>query len=332
MPLDKAQLLRHIFIEKKIREGMQCGRLANCSALAQEYEVSSKTILRDIDFLKNQQDAPIEYDASRHGYYFTEENYSLPTISLNESDLFAICIAEKALVHYENTPLYQKLAKVFRKIEAVLPDKVTVEPGWVDEHISVVGEFQTKINPDVWETVSNGLRLNRTVIILYQKLGAAKAVVRNVDPYHALRCQGEWYVVGHCHLRDSLRTFAVSRIRHAQLLDSDFAIPKDFNPADLTAGRFGLFGGGKKQEVRIFFDAAHAPYVREREWSRDQRLSEMKEGGLELMFTASDLNEVSRWILSWGGGVKALAPQELTRLVRHELAAALESYNAEGSG
>ncbi len=326
MPEVKTQILRHIFIDKKIRQGMQSGRLANCSNMAREYEVSTKTILRDIDFLKHQKDAPIEYDPKRHGYYYSEENFSLPAISLKESDLFAICIAEKTLSQYENTPVHQKLAKVFRKIEGFLPEKVTVEPSWVDERVSVVGEFQTQINPEVWETVSTGLRKNQTVIILYRKIDSTKPVVRNLDPYHAVRYQGEWYVIGHCHLRNSLRTFAVSRIQHAQLLQESFSIPEDFDAESFSAHRFGLFGDGRKQQVRIFFNEKHAPYVRERKWHQDQSLNELNGGGVELEFNASDMGEVARWILSWGSGVKALAPAELNKRIKQELSKALTGY------
>ena len=64
---DKTQLLRLVFIDKKIREGMRFGNYANCSSMADEYEVSTKSIMRDIDYLKNQCDAPIEYDPSKKG-------------------------------------------------------------------------------------------------------------------------------------------------------------------------------------------------------------------------------------------------------------------------
>ena len=96
MRKNKVQLLRLVFIDQKIREGMQTGKLANCSGMSREYEVSPKTIMRDIDYLKYQRDAPIEYDSSRKGYFYTEENFSLPALTLNESDLFAICIAQNA--------------------------------------------------------------------------------------------------------------------------------------------------------------------------------------------------------------------------------------------
>jgi predicted DNA-binding transcriptional regulator YafY len=45
-----------------------------------------------------------------------------------------------------------------------------------------------------------------------------------------------------------------------------------------------------------------------------------------LSFTADHLYEVKRWILSWGGGVKVLAPEELVASVREELASALREY------
>ena len=56
-----------------------------------------KTIQRDLDYMRYQLDAPIEYSAKHRGYYYTEPNYQLPAISVKESDLFAIYLAEKLL-------------------------------------------------------------------------------------------------------------------------------------------------------------------------------------------------------------------------------------------
>ncbi len=90
----KPQYRRLIFIDQKIRQGMQVGRLPNCSSLAEEWEVSRKTIQRDLEYLRDELNAPLEYDAIQHGYYYTEENFRLPAIRIRQSDLFAICIAE----------------------------------------------------------------------------------------------------------------------------------------------------------------------------------------------------------------------------------------------
>ncbi len=331
MPQDKSQLLRHIFIDRRIREGMSVGRLANCATLAREYEVSSKTILRDIDFLKNQRDAPIDYDGARHGYFYTEESYALPAITLNESDLFAICIAEKALAHYENTPIHGQLAQVFRKIESSLPDKISVQPAWVDTRLSVTQEPHTSIAPAIWDTVAEALARNRGLIILYQRPGAEKGVVRNVDPFHVVRHRGEWYLLAYCHLRDAQRTFALSRIRRAQMQERTFVMPKNFDAEKLLENRFGIFGGDQEFRVRLRFDPPTAPYAAERRWHARQVLTPLADGGAELAFPASDLREVMRWVLSWGAGAWVMEPLELREMVRQELAWAVQAYGVAGS-
>ena len=326
MAKDKTQLLRLLFIDRKIREGMRSGIKANCTSMAAEYEVSAKSILRDIDYLRSQRDAPIAYDAKARGYYYTEENYALPALSLNESDLFAICIAEKALRMHEDTPIYRKLQKVFRKIEASLPEKVSIHPAWVESKLSVIPEQQTRLAPEVWEVVSAGLSKNQTVAISYRKPGGRKSTARRVDPCHLARYQGEWYLVGYCHLRGGIVTFAMSRIETALLLEQRFAVPEGFDPARYAGSQFGIFSGEREVLVKICFSKVHAPYVLEREWHPRQTLARKKDGSVVLGFPAHHLYEAKRWVLSWGSGVKALAPKELADSVQKELAAALADY------
>ena len=329
MGRDKTQLLRLLFVDRKIREGMASGQLANCSSMAAEYEVSTKSILRDIDYLRNQRDAPIAYDDSRRGYYYTEEQYQLPAIDLNESDLFAICIAEEVLVRHENSPVYQRLRTVFDKIEASLPASVSVQPDWLAESLSVVPESQTQIDPKIWATVTDGLRKHFSLLILYERPGAEERTSRRFDPYHIVRCRGEWYLVGHCHLRDALRTLAVSRIWSVELLDQSFVVPDSFDPAVYRGGSFDIFGGAEKYRVRLCFDRNHAPYVMERQWHPEQEIQKDPKGGIVLAFPAADLHGVRQWVLSWGGGVRVLAPDVLAAMVQAELQSALAGYALE---
>lgn len=326
MAKDKTQLLRLLFIDRKIREGMRTGIMANCSSMAAEYEVSAKSILRDIDYLRSQRDAPIAYDAAVRGYYYTEENYALPAISLNESDLFAICIAEKALRLHEDTPIYRKLQKVFRKIEESLPEKVSIHPAWVEDKLTVIPERQTRLEPEIWEAVSSGLSKNRTLAISYRKPGGQESTARRVDPYHLVRYQGEWYLVAHCHKREAIVTFAMSRIETAQLLEKMFAVPEDFDHTRYGGSPFGIFSGEREVLVKIWFAREHVPYVLEREWHPQQTVVRKKDGSAVLGFPARHLYEVRRWILSWGSGARALAPKELVEAVHQELAAALADY------
>ncbi|MGV1097935.1 helix-turn-helix transcriptional regulator [Thiovibrio sp. JS02] len=329
MAKDKNQLLRLLFIDRKIREGMRSGRLANCSSMAAEYEVSAKSILRDIDYLRNQRDAPIGYDGARRGYLYTEENYSLPAISLNESDLFALCIAEKALQMHEGTPVYRKLQNVFKKIEGSLPEKVSIHPVWVESKLSVLADGQTRLDPEVWEAVATGLHRNKSLLFFYRKPGSAHCTERTVDPYHLARYQGEWYLIGYCHLRRKILTFAMSRVEKIALSGESFTVPTGFDHTRYVGSQFGIFGGeGELSVVRLRFAREHAPYVLEREWHPEQTIARNSDGSVELAFPARHLLEVKRWILSWGRGVRVLAPEALADAVRTELAAALADHAA----
>jgi len=323
---NRGQLQRLIFIDRMIREGMQSGKLANCATIAAAYEVSTKSIMRDIDYLKNQGGAPIEYVRRYHGFRYTEESYQLPALQISESDLFALSLARKTMRQYENTPIYQKLVTVFKKIEESLPERVSVDPAWVDERMSVVPESRTAIAPAVWENVAEGLRQCRRLEIHYLKPGTDTAEIRLVDPYHSVSFQGEWYLIGHCHRRRELRTFAISRIRAVRPTTATFTIPADFSAEQFSGRQFGIFRGAGDYRVELLFSPQNRPYVEEREWHREQQVDRGKDGTLKLSFTTTHLFEVQRWVLSWGSGVKVLAPPELAGNVREELRKALQAY------
>jgi predicted DNA-binding transcriptional regulator YafY len=327
MAKNKTQIQRLIFIDRMIREGMTSGRLVNCKTMAAAYEVSYKSIMRDIDYLKNQCDAPIRYDPKRYGFYFTEENYQLPAINISESDLFAIYIARKALEQHKNTPIYRKLVSVFSKIEKSLPERISISPAWVDNRISVFSGSHTDIDPLIWDTVAEALQHFRRLLISYRKTGSKKSSEREIDPYHAISFQGEWYLIGFCHLRQEIRVFAISRIARAAKQNTSFTIPADFTLENFTDSHFGIFRGELHNEVKIHFSAKHAPYVLEREWHKNQTIKKHKDGTLTLSFMTNQFFEVKRWILSWGGGVEVMAPEELRAAIHRELQKALQAYD-----
>ena len=87
-------------IDYYIHKGMQSKNLISSRQLAERCGVSQKTIIRLIERMKNYHLIPIEYDPQLHGWYYTEKNYCLPTIEVNDNDLFSVCIAQKALQQY----------------------------------------------------------------------------------------------------------------------------------------------------------------------------------------------------------------------------------------
>jgi len=318
----KPQYRRLLFIDRKIREG----GYPNCTSLAREWEVSYKTIQRDIDYLKDSLEAPVEYDPVRRGFRYSEARFSLPAIQISESDLFGVCIAQNALRQFRDTPVHKTLASIFAKIQDSLPDKTSAQPAWLDERILVFPEPSTRIDPKIWDSLAKAIRDNRRLLISHVAPGDKTLTERKVDPYYLVNHKGEWYLSSHCHARDSIRTFAVSRIRKAEIMAETFTMPKSLNKDAMFGDQFGIIWKDKSHKVRIRFSPGVAPYIRERQWHATQKIKDLRGGGLILEFTTNHLNEVKDWLLSWGAGGTVLCPPVLVDKVKDSLKQALRGY------
>ncbi|NLE61828.1 MAG: WYL domain-containing protein [Planctomycetes bacterium] len=311
-------------IDRQIRE---CA-YPNCARLAREWEVSVRTVMRDLDYLRDELQAPIAYDRLKHGFFYTEPSFSLPALSLSESDLFSVCVARTVLARYKNTPLYKTLAKVFEQIREALPDSRSVNPEWVSERIFVFQDPATRIKAGIWATIATAIRENRRLSIRHAgpRSAARPAVEREVDPYYLVNHKGEWYLSSYCHLRKAIRTFAVSRITRAALLDATFRLPAGMTRARMFGDQFGIIWNNTFRTVRIRFSPAVAPYIRERQWHPKQKFAERRGGGLVLEFATNHLHEVKDWVLAWGADATVLAPEELAADVKAALEKTLINY------
>jgi len=66
-----------------VREGTGTGYLPNSSDFIKEFEVSRRTVARDLDFLRDEERAPLAYDDARHGFRMTDETYTLPPVRIS---------------------------------------------------------------------------------------------------------------------------------------------------------------------------------------------------------------------------------------------------------
>ncbi len=71
----------------RLHERLKAGKFPNCRKLAKEFEVSSKTIQRDIDFMRYRLNLPIEYDQLHFGFAYTEPVTSFPSIEVSEGEI-----------------------------------------------------------------------------------------------------------------------------------------------------------------------------------------------------------------------------------------------------
>ena len=125
--------------------------------------------------------------------------------------------------------------------------------------------------------------------------------------------------MGFCYVRKEVRTFSLSRIENAVLLEDRFTVPADFNLSTMVSRNFGITDEGKTFNVEVEFTPAAAEAVKRTVWHPDQKMKILRDGSLRIAFPARSLKEVKGWILSYGDGAMAVKPKELVDEVAREI-------------
>ena len=315
MERTKTAFTRLTELDRAIRDG----RHPNALTFSADYEVSQKTVQRDIDFLRGL-GAPLEYDRDQKGYYYTDANWFLPALNLNQSELHALLLAKMAVTTLTNTPVIREYDRILGKLMETLPSRPSCPPELIFMRFSFVGTPARQVDETIWQIISTALLTQHSVRIAYHSANTGQDSERVIDPYHMTNLQGEWYVLAWCHTRKRIQQFSVAQIRHANLLTETFKVPERFNPQQLLKSVFRRqVLGDDVYEVRLHFDKAVAERVTEREWQPKQKAKRLHNGDLELSFPTVGLFEVSRWVLSWGSAVRVVAPLKLKELVSVEI-------------
>ena len=295
------------------------GKYPHCSTLAKEVEVSTKTIQRDIEYMKYQLDLPLEYDDSRHGYYYTEAVTHFPTIPATEGEVLALFVAQKALEQYRGTPFEKPLANAFAKLSQVMDETISVSLNGLAESLSFHHLGQAVTNLAIFQKVTHALEKSCELEFTYKKLNANRAEKRRVQPYHIGSFDGQWYLFAYDLARKDMRTFVIGRIQEILGTGKRFQKPEDFSLAKHLTGAFGVFSGEGSYKVKVAFDPYAAQLVRERNWHSTQVIVDLPDGGIELSLALNSLEEIERWVLGWGGHAQVLAPVALKRRVQAAL-------------
>ena len=79
--------------------------------------------------------------------------------------------------------------------------------------------------------------------------------------------------------------------------------------------------------VRVRISPAWARWVGEKIWHESQKITKLPEGGLEMTFRVAGLDEIKRWVLSFGPEAAVVEPEKLRELVRRDLSKNLPQYS-----
>jgi predicted DNA-binding transcriptional regulator YafY len=147
--------------------------------------------------------------------------------------------------------------------------------------------------------------------IEYKSASKGELTDRSVNPCKLLAHQNSWYLVAYCNLRKDFRLFALHRIQQYAVGATTFEpVAQETLDSWLKSPLF-IEHQDQSVDVVIKFGPRATRYVREKVWHPTQKLDEREDGTSTLAFTTSSVDEVKRWVLTYGDDAEVVAPAEL---------------------
>lgn len=319
-----AQTDRHY----RIRQWFDSGRCVSRDMLVRELEVSPSTLKRDIAFLRDRLNMPIEWDAELRGWRMRRSapgvpNHELPGLWFSAEEAHALLTMQQLLANLDAGQLLARHVEPLKKRLSAILDSAAVPTGDLARRIRVQTVAARRFDLPCFEAIAVALLSRRRLRIVYDGRTRGEATEREVSPQRLVHYRDNWYLDAWCHWRDALRSFSVDAVSAARALDGE-ALDVAEAELDATLGAgYGIFAGREVQRARLRFSAERARWVAAERWHPDQRGGYDKEGRWLLDLPYADPRELVMDILRHVPKVEVLWPQGLADEVLARLQAGL---------
>jgi len=312
----------------RLLESRRRGRTV--AEISAELDVPIRTVYRDLEAIQEAGFPLYTERINRLSHWKLLEgfkaNFPFP---LTPTELMSLHMSRDILRVFDGTAFHESIESLFNKVKTSLPPEMIRYLGNISERIKI-GFGPTKdysAFKEIIARISDATAKRRRLEILYKAASTGKDTTRRVDPYQVWAMNGVFYLIGLCHLRDAVRTFAMDRIEKLTILDESFHLPKDFSLEQYLQTAFKVMRGDP-ETIKIRFDQDVAHVIRERIWHPSQEIREQADGRVEVTLEVPVNYEVISWILGFGSAAEVLQPTSLRKRIKEELAASLKRYRS----
>lgn len=292
----------------------------NAGELAKHFEVSVRTIQRDIDSL-SAAGIPVYASHGAAGGYGIIDSYTLNKQIMNLDDLFFIFTALKSLCSaYDN----KKILRTLEKIKAVYA-KVNIEEYNAQElYIDFTAFSESKNMKQNFPLIEQAIKQNRLLEFDYTTSNHRRSH-RIIEPMTIAFKWYTWYLLSYCRTRADYRMFSISRIRNIEILDEEF----ERRPID-TGDFFNPDSKKTKEEslkLKLRFNNEIKIAI-ENYFSSGIIMEESDEYSiLEIMLPKNEQYWLGM-IMSFGNKIKILEPESLKKRMVEKVREIKEIYDA----
>jgi predicted DNA-binding transcriptional regulator YafY len=293
--------------------------------------VSAATLKRDLEYMRERFNAPIDYDREANGYRFGEPRpgprYELPGLWFSADEAYALLSMHTLLAELQPGLLEPHIAPLQARLRAILGG----EPAWkdIEKRLRVFQPERRTAPTEYFGIVATAVLKRSRLWLRHYNRKEDRETEREISPQRLVHYRDNWYVDAYCHVREGLRSFAVDAIRTAELRD---ARAKEIPAAELDehlGSGYGIFAGREVQWAELRFTPEAARWVAAQSWHPKQRSRIEKEGSYVLEIPYAHERELVMEILKYGPDVEVLAPESLRSHVAEQLSQAARRYNRD---
>jgi len=287
---------------------LQSKPIIRAQDLAEKYEVSIRTIYRDIKALENA-GVPI-YSEAGVGYSLAS-GYNLPPTLFTQEEAMSFAVAEKLMQQNLDKHVAQNFSAALSKMRSVLRTEQKEKVQHLDDNVWLVGKphvFNAAV-PDAIAKILEAIASKKQVELNYKKLENANSEKRIVEPIGVFQEFDFWYLLAHCNLRNDIRQFRIDRIQSIVALHSP--IQNKLKPLQyyLSAKDNAI----NQLEVAHVWVAANARKFMDRDKAQ-YRFKEEKlvnDGYIMQFYFNPVLNYLIRWLCMYADSIKILQPKSM---------------------
>jgi len=281
--------------------------------LAKRFEVSLRTIYRDMEAI-NQAGIPIVSFAGSDGGYEIMEGYRLEKQVLSLGDFTSICSALRGV---RSAMDHSEIDRLIERIGALMPEQNKAK-----DQIYMDLDFKPAPNDKVhMGPLHQAIRNLQLISFTYLDTKGTETE-RKLEPMGLFLKGYIWYVYGYCLTRMDIRVFRLSRIGELKILQKHF-VRRDFTLQDVEQ-QFMKRADFKKVQAVLRFQPEAKTRVRD-EFGFDQILVNSDET-LSLTTYFSSMERAIQKILSYGSMVKVMEPPALIMDMQRQIQKMVELY------
>ena len=305
---------------------LQGNRRYTADELAQELEVSRRTIFRDLNMLEMAH-IPYYYDEDAGGYRISG-SFFLPPINLTLTEALAMMILARRMRDTAKLPLLSHGALASVKLESALPQTIRRHVGSIIDRLNVsFGPVSRHLELDAtFDDVAAAITDKHICQIVYISFFERKQLVLTVRPLRLTFMSRAWYLIAYSNDHREIRTFKMGRIRKLTVTAETFSEPTDVELQDYFGQAWRMIPEGTIYDVHLHFEPQVAGNVAEVTWHESQRVEWHEDGSLDYHVKVDGLGEIIWWILGYGDQVEVIAPAALRKKVADTAANMLKKH------